>query len=166
MRQLLTKDDMQKRGIKHWERHRSAHANRRGGPPCWRAAPRHGKCHPVAGGALLSHGLPRSTIGAGGLNFRVRDGTGCASPAMAAGHRVAFSCHGRPRVPPGPHSAQRDASLEGSHLVALRQWCGRARAISAARLRRSPALHLPPIDLVVCEGPYRREDSSRDRLPA
>lgn len=41
----------------------------------------------------------------------------------------------------------------------------RARAISTARLRRSHALHLRPIDLVVYEGPYRKEDSSWRRLP-
>ena len=35
---------------------------------------------------------------------------------------------------------------------------GRARAISAARLRRSPALHLPSIDQVVYLGPYRKEN--------
>ena len=32
----------------------------------------------------LPRGLPRSTIGAEGLNFRVRDGTGCFPLAMAA----------------------------------------------------------------------------------
>ena len=32
----------------------------------------------------LPRGLPRSTIGAEGLNFRVRDGTGCFPFAMAA----------------------------------------------------------------------------------
>ena len=57
------------------------------------------------------------------------------------------------------------------HFSSLRtpgQKAGRARArpISAARLRRSRALHLRPIDLVVFEGPYRRENSSQDRLPA
>ena len=40
-------------------------------------------------------GLPRSTIGARGLNFRVRNGTGCASPAMVADQRGTFSCQGR-----------------------------------------------------------------------
>ena len=39
-------------------------------------------------------GLPRSTIGARGLNFRVRDGTGCASPAMVADQRRAFCSQG------------------------------------------------------------------------
>ena len=42
----------------------------------------------------------------------------------------------------------------------------RARAISAARLRLSPALHLRPINQVVYLGPYRKVDSSRRRLPA
>ena len=66
----------------------------------------------LAGGVLLSHGLHRSTIGARGLNFRVRDGTGCASPAMAAGQQGAFSSAGPPvralraaqrsKAPPGP----------------------------------------------------------------
>ncbi len=34
----------------------------------------------------------------------------------------------------------------------------RARAISTARLRRSRALHLRPIDQVVYLGPYRKEN--------
>ncbi len=42
----------------------------------------------------------------------------------------------------------------------------RARAISTARLNASRRLQLRPIDLVVYEGPYRRENSSRRRLPA
>ena len=62
--------------------------------PCWSAAP----CSPTA--------FRRSTIGARGLNFRVRNGTGCASPAMAADQQGAFCCHGRAPVPSGPHSAR------------------------------------------------------------
>ena len=38
--------------------------------------------------------LLRSTIGARGLNFRVRNGTGCTSPAMVADQRGAFGCQG------------------------------------------------------------------------
>src|SRR5207302_8580342 len=34
----------------------------------------------------LPGGLPPSTIGAGGLNFRVRNGNGCDSAAMATGN--------------------------------------------------------------------------------
>ena len=40
----------------------------------------------VPGDDLLSHAsYPRSTIGAVGLNFRVRDGFGCDSYAMITG---------------------------------------------------------------------------------
>ena len=40
----------------------------------------------VPGDDLLSHaGCPRSTIGAVGLNFRVRDGIGCDSYAIVTG---------------------------------------------------------------------------------
>lgn len=42
----------------------------------------------------------------------------------------------------------------------------RARPISTARLNASQRLHLRPIELVVYEWPYRRENSSRDWLPA
>lgn len=59
----------------------------------------------LAGGVLLSHGLHRSTIGARGLNFRVRDGTGCASPAMAAGQQGAFSSAGPARPCPQGRTA-------------------------------------------------------------
>ena len=34
------------------------------------------------GGVLLSHTLKCSTIAAGGLNFRVRDGNGCTPSAI------------------------------------------------------------------------------------
>ena len=64
-----------------------------------------GKRPLLAGGVLLSHGLHRSTIGARGLNFRVRDGTGCASPAMAAGQQGAFSSAGRARPCPQGRTA-------------------------------------------------------------
>ena len=40
-----------------------------------------------AGGALLSHAPGRSTIAAGALNVRVREGNGCDSPAKATGHK-------------------------------------------------------------------------------
>ena len=83
--------------------------------PCaeWQA-PRDAKCPLLVSDVLLSHGLLRSTIGARGLNFRVRNGTGCASPAMVADQQGAFCCQGRLRaVPWGPHSVTSDA-LSGS----------------------------------------------------
>ena len=92
-------------------------------PPLSRRGPPLAKCPLVAGGVLLSHGLLRSTIGARGLNFRVRDGSGCASPAMAAGRQGAFCCcrAGRVAVPSGPHSV---TAREGSS--------GRSRRKSSA----------------------------------
>ena len=52
------------------------------------------KCPSLVSDVLLSHGLLRSTIGARGLNFRVRNGTGCTSPAMVADQRGAFGFQG------------------------------------------------------------------------
>lgn len=72
---------------------------RRGAPPGENAPSR-----PAA--SWSPTGWTRSTIGARGLNFRVRNGTGCASPAMAADQQGAFCCHGRAPVPSGPHSAR------------------------------------------------------------
>jgi hypothetical protein len=63
----------------------------------------HAKAPPaIAGGAskesrrrpTLPPGLPGSTIGARGLNFRVRDGTGCLPSAMAT--ETLWSCPGMP----------------------------------------------------------------------
>lgn len=66
-----------------------------------------------------------------------------------------------PAPPWRPHA--RDGSRSATCLYEdVRR---RARAISSARLSRSPCLQLRPIDLVVYEGPYRRGSSSRRRLP-
>ena len=68
------------------------------------------KKHPgLVSDVLLSHGLPRSTIGARGLNFRVRNGTGCASPAMVADQSEVFLTGTASAVPSGPHSATGNA---------------------------------------------------------
>ncbi len=40
--------------------------------------------------------------------------------------------------------------------IAARAGLGKVRAISAARLRTSPSLHLRPIDVIVSDGPVRR----------
>ena len=116
----------------------------------------------LAGGVLLSHGLHRSTIGARGLNFRVRDGTGCASPAMAAGQQGAFSPPlGSAAVPSGPHSARKRSSPRSRDRAHALPAPGkgervRARTISTARLSTSPCLRLRPIEQVVYLCPYRK----------
>lgn len=80
--------------------HSMAHAQR-GGPPGARAAPSAQENAPRWSATSCSPtDLLRSTIGAGGLNFRVRNGTGCTSPAMVADQRGAFCCQGPAR--PGP----------------------------------------------------------------
>ena len=88
-----------------------------------------------------------------------RPGLPRAYPAVQSG---AFCLRGGPAAPWGPHSARK----QDPPGPPMGRACGGARPISAARLRRSPALHLRPIELVVYEWPYRREISSRDGLPA
>ena len=56
------------------------------------------------------------------------------------------------------HPRARTALHKRSVPRAARCGSGRARAISAARLRTSPPLHLPSIDQVVYLGPYRKEN--------
>ena len=63
----------------------------------------------------------RSTIGARGLNFRVRNGTGCASPAMAADQRGAFSRPGDGDLRRALGAAQRGSRTtprKGTHHLA------------------------------------------------
>ena len=104
-----------------------------------------------------------------GLSFRVRNGTGRAPHALAADRwaaptvtvsgvysralgaawRIGEMTRGHPRA---------RTARERSVPRAARCGSGRARAISAARLRTSPSLHLPSIDQVVYLGPYRKEN--------
>ena len=104
-----------------------------------------------------------------GLSFRVRNGTGRAPHALAADRwaaptvtvsgvysralgaawRIGEVTRGHPRA---------RTARERSVPRAARCGSGRARAISAARLRTSPSLHLPSIDQVVYLGPYRKEN--------
>ena len=104
-----------------------------------------------------------------GLSFRVRNGTGraphalaadrwaaptvtvirCLSRALGAAWRIGEVTRGHPRARTAHERWVPRAARCGS---------GRARAISAARLRLSPALHLPSIDQVVYLGPYRKEN--------
>ena len=86
---------------------------------------------------------------------------------MGGAHRI-FGVLGLIYVPWGPHgewegvdsgaSSCPDRAKERKVPRAARCGSGRARAISAARLRTSPPLHLPSIDQVVYLGPYRKEN--------
>ena len=98
-------------------------AHEKGGPPGPRARE---KCPLLVSDVLLSHGLLRSTIGARGLNFRVRNGTGCASPAMVADQQGAFCYQGRHRaVPWGPHSVTSRLREDRVRAMVRREELGR-----------------------------------------
>ena len=99
-------------------------------------------------------------------------GTGPGVPPMlwplTGGRRPPLRCPGVSSTCPGGRMAHRggdsgasscpDRASERSVPRAARCGSGRARAISAARLRTSPPLHLPSIDQVVYLGPYRKEN--------
>ena len=104
-----------------------------------------------------------------GLSFRVRNGTGRAPHALAADRWAAPTVTVSGVSPRALGAAWRIGEMTRGHpraRTARERWVpraarcgsGRARAISAARLRLSPALHLPSIDQVVYLGPYRKEN--------
>ena len=100
----------------------------------------------------LPPGRPGSTIRAARLNDRVRDGNGCGPRAIAAG-RITGALARTGVVQP---DRGRDGAL-CSAVGEVGRSCLRtgqaARAISTARLRRSRALHLPPINVLISNGP-------------
>ncbi len=89
----------------------------------------------------LPGGCPPSTIGAGGLNFSVRNGKRCTPAAMTA--EIVK------RAPVGAPSKLHSRQLTCSK--------SRPRAISTGALNASPRLHVPPINVVVSHGPYSLE---------
>ena len=94
----------------------------------------------------LPQGLPSSTIGAGGLNDRVRNGNGCDPSAIATendSHVRQSNAIGVRRLLP-----------EGNDLFLKDQ---AARPISTSRLNGLHRLHLWPINLVVYEEPSGTE---------
>ena len=130
------------------------------GPLSARKAPRAGATTPPPADFL------RSTPGDGGLSCRVRDGTGRSPPPWsrprgALAPRALRTPSGRPggRMAHGREEPPRPPGLAARRMA-------RARAISTARLNASRRLQLRPIDQMVYLGPYRRENSSRRRLPA
>ena len=104
-----------------------------------------------------------------GLSFRVRNGTGRAPHALAADRWAAPTVTVSGVYSRALGAAWRIGKVTRGHpraRTARERWVpraarcgsGRARAISAARLRTSPSLHLPSIDQVVYLGPYRKEN--------
>ena len=89
-------------------------ARKRKRPPGFETKP--GGPEKKTGGALLSHAPGRSTIAAGALNVRVREGNGCDSPAKATGQR------------------ERHRKAKGSKTKAAEGAQGRARTARRAML--------------------------------
>ncbi len=95
----------------------------------------------------LPGGLPPSTIGAGGLNCRVRNGNGCFPAAMATGN-LALGGSPTPRrvgATPGCDSA----APERSKASTSTKMPPSPRPISTGRLNALLHLHLRPINVVV-----------------
>jgi hypothetical protein len=86
----------------------------------------------------LPGGCPPSTIGAGGLNFSVRNGKRC-NPAAITAEIVGRMAH--------PQNSIAATTCSKS----------RPRAISTGPLNALLRLHVPPIDVVVSHGPYSLE---------
>ena len=96
----------------------------------------------------LPRGPPRSTIGAEGLNFRVRNGTGCFPFAITA--ETLLRCH-RPSRGPAMATVSREPH-SGREIKWSRSQA--TRPISTGQLHTLPCFHLRPINPVVYWGPY------------
>ena len=117
------------------------------------------------GDALLSHTLRCSTIGATVLNFRVRDGTGCFTCAVATKPRKILILWRLPEIQSIPSLYTRCMLLISSFAYRpegyLRQVVTLSvtgtnqayRTISTGQLNALLRLHLRPIDEVVYLGP-------------
>ncbi len=124
------------------------------------------------GAYRLSHRCTCSTIGTTRLNFRVRDGNGCGPRVISTGTPERKKTGSVRRKYGKKNAADRgfvfgrffrlpeEASPRGPSVPAILRRRGRKalldtfRAISNARLKTLPPLHLHPIDQVVSLGPY------------
>src|SRR4029453_15554649 len=91
----------------------------------------------------LPGSLPPSTIGAGGLNFRVRNGNGCDPSAMATD--TCCQCA------PSRRDALSEISIASTNVIVDPS----PRPISTGRLHVLPRFHLRPINVMICHGPYQ-----------
>ena len=108
----------------------------------------------------LPRGLPRSTIGAEELNFRVRNGTGCFPFAMAAGNSMEiYGLSGR---------SSRATQWTRSRLAAMQvvRAGSSPRPVSTGQLSTSRCLHFRPINPVVWLGALPTQGGGRPHLEA
>ena len=114
----------------------------------------------------LPPGLPGSTLGAGGLSFRVRNGSGRFPAAMAAA--TVSGCVPSRGVP--GRACEPDSGCVGFVVVCLVRcvlvfWVS-PRPISTRPLSPLPGVHAGPINPMVCGGPYPINVGGRPHLEA
>ena len=118
-------------------------ARKRKRPPGFGTKP--GGLKEKTGGALLSRAPGRSTIAAGALNVRVREGNGCDSPAKATGQKIGNRMRRKEkgRLAEGAQGRARTARRAiQSHVfapgrAAIAAWRGAERASRTAYQNRS-----------------------------
>ncbi len=95
----------------------------------------------------LPHTCARSTIGAGGLNCRVRNGNGCFPPATVTGKSKLRKNQAVARLRNRIGLEAMGFAVEESGII------GQAgRPISTGKLNALQRLHLLPINLVIFQG--------------
>ena len=117
----------------------------------------------------LPRGLPRSTIGAEELNFRVRNGTGCFPFAIAAGNSIKLSAREHSSFCLDPETYRIEPikikSIRPGRNLGATQWTrarlaavqvvragSSPRPVSTGQLSTSRCLHFRPINPVVWLG--------------
>ena len=102
-----------------------------------------------------------STIGAGGLNFRVRDGNGCGPSAIATRnfHTIPLSNLKLPswKLECAPSKLNSVEVLKQAYILR-----SSPRPISTSQLKASLPLHSWPIYLVICKGSYPPQGKPRE----
>ena len=113
-------------------------------PPAKRgASPEKSRRRPTLPGSY-----PPSTIGAGGLNFRVRNGNGC--DLRRYGHRKSVRPRGRGTVAVSASTSRPGVTEDHpERSIASTSKFPSPRPISTGRLNALPHLHLRPINVVV-----------------
>ena len=126
-----------------------------GGDANW-ITPRHYERKKSRQRPTLPPGYPGSTIGAGGLNGRVRNGNGCDPSAMVTGMKLSMKTEDRSKEPASRRAVFKHHKRHGQA----------SRPISTRKLRDFHLLHTGPINLVVYKGSLGRFSCGRHHLEA
>ena len=118
------------------------------------------------GNVLLSHQVcPGSTIGAGGLNGRVRNGNGCDPSAMVTG-KLDYKVSPEHSKIAGRKSRRSRMSVVAHVFKHYKHYGQASRPISTGKLHALLRLHIRPINLVVYQGSLGAYAYGRPHLEA